>query len=286
MKKTLFSLLIGVVLSCAQSSTNAQKFDEHLHKEFEVSKTTTNILAIYNINGFVKVEGYAGDKVVIEVDKNISARDEDDVETGKKEFQLAFEQKGDSIIAYVAQPFDSRPNRNYERRNDKRVEYHYNVSYSVKVPYNMNLHISTINNGYVEVKDVAGALHLRNINGEISVANAKGQSNLHTINGNITINYVSNPPEPSSYYTLNGDIRVTYLNDLSADLQFKSMNGHFYTDFSNTEVLPTQVVKNKETRGDGTVYKLNKTSSIRIGSGGKAYRFETMNGSVYIKKQQ
>ena len=37
--------------------------------------------------------------------------------------------------------------------------------------------------------------------------------------------------------------------------------------------------------GDGTVYKLNKTTAIRIGSGGKLFEFETLNGNVYIKKQ-
>ncbi len=99
------------------------------------------------------------------------------------------------------------------------------------------------------------------------------------------INYLASPPDKSSYYTLNGAIRVSYPANLSADLQFKSFQGEFYTDFPNTEILPAQVTKNQERRGEATVYKLNKNTAIRIGSGGKTFRFETFNGNIYVKKQ-
>jgi len=64
------------------------------------------------------------------------------------------------------------------------------------------------------------------------------------------------------------------------------MNGQFYTDFQDTEVLPTRVVKSETKNGNGTVYKLSKNSDVRFGSGGKIFKFETLNGNIYIKKQQ
>ena len=123
------------------------------------------------------------------------------------------------------------------------------------------------------------------MNEEISVKNAKGTTFAHTVNGDVSVNYLNNPPEESSYYTINGNIRVSYQPGLSADLQFKSMNGEFYTDFQEVERLPATVTKVQEKKGDGIVYKLNAITSVRFGKGGKIFKFETLNGNVYIKKQ-
>lgn len=288
MKPFSIPLLAGLVLSCAQSPATAQEFKEHISKEFTPSKATTSTLAIYNVNGFIKVEGYSGDKVLIEVDKSITAKNNQDLETGKKEFQLQFDQKGDSLVAYIAEPFDSRPRNRWtggnNQDNDREVRYDFMLNFTVKVPNHMNLNLSTINRGDVTVKNMDGALRVRNINGAIALTNVKGTTDAHTINGNLDVDYVANPPENSSYYTLNGDIRVSYPADFSADLQFKTFQGKFYTDFPNTEMLPVQVVKTTRQTSNGTVYKLNKNTAIRIGNGGKTFRFETFNGSIYIKK--
>lgn len=286
MKPFLIPALVGLVLSCAQSPVIAQEVNEHIRKEFTVSKSATNTLSIHNINGFIKVEGYSGDKVVLEVDKSITAKTTQDLETGKKEFQFRMEQNGDSIMAYIAEPFDSRPNRTKERRDRNwHIDYDFTLNFTVKVPYQVNLVVSTVNRGNVTVRDVAGALAVSNVNGAISLTNAKGATIAHTINGNVDINYVASPPEQSAYYTLNGDIRVSYPANLSADIQFKSFQGKFYTDFENTEVLPTRVVKTQQQTGNGTVYKLAKDTAIRIGRGGKTFKFETFNGNIYVKKQ-
>ncbi|WP_338874074.1 hypothetical protein WBJ53_00405 [Spirosoma sp. SC4-14] len=283
MKTFIIPCLAGLVLACAQSPVSAQEFKEHISKEFSAS---TGTLAIYNINGFIKVEGYSGDKVVLNVEKTISAKDKDDLETGKREFKLEFEQKNDSIIAYIAEPFDSRPNRDWKERNhDRNIHYEFTLNFTIKIPYQMNLHASTVNRGDVDIKDVSGMLKANNVNGAISIANAKGATTAHTINGDVVINYLVSPPDKSSYYTLNGNIRISYPANLSADLQFKSFRGEFYTDFPNAEVLPVQVTKNQERRGETTVYKLNKNTAIRIGGGGRTFRFETFNGNIYIKKQ-
>ncbi|WP_460961793.1 DUF4097 family beta strand repeat-containing protein [Spirosoma litoris] len=289
MKLFMIPVLAGLVLSCAQSPAKAQEFKEHVSKEFTVSKAPTAALAIYNINGFIKVEGYSGDKVVIEVDKSITAKNNADLEIGKKEFQLQFGQQGDSIVAYIAEPFDSRPrrsrNRNNWNNNDRDIEYDFTLNFTVKVPNHMNLVVSTVNHGNVTVKDVSGTLKARNVNGAITLTNVKGTTDAHTINGNLDVDYVANPPENSSYYTLNGNINVSYPANLSADLQYKTFQGKFYTDFPNTEVLPVQAIKTTQQTDGGTVYKLNKNIAIRIGSGGKTFKFETFNGNIYIKKQ-
>jgi DUF4097 and DUF4098 domain-containing protein YvlB len=155
----------------------------------------------------------------------------------------------------------------------------------LKVPASMNLNVSTVINGDVDIKNVSGTLSASNVTGSIKITNARNITNAHTISGNVTINYLENPKEESKYYTLSGSLNITYLPDLSADMEFKSMNGNFYTDFTNVEVLPVRITKTKEQEGGGTVYRLGKNRDIRIGSGGKIFKFETLTGNVYIKKQ-
>jgi hypothetical protein len=286
MKKVIVTLMMGMVIICSLPAANSREFKEHVSKEFTVGNVSNSMLFIYNISGSIKVEGYPGNNIILEMDKTISADDDKTLETGKKEFRLAFDQKSDTVMAYIAEPYDSRPHRNWQHNDDRReIEYDYNVDFTVKVPFGMNLHISTVNNGIISVNNVSGALHVSNVNEEISIKNAKGTTYAHTVNGDVTVTYLTNPAEESSYYTINGNIKVTYQPGLSADLQFKSMHGDFFTDFPQAELLPASVSRVQEKKGEGTVYKLSTKTAVRFGRGGMIFKFETLNGNVYIKKQ-
>ncbi len=288
MKKLIIPLLAGAVSCCVQFKATAQEFKEHVSKQFTPQKSANaTVLAIYNLQGSIKVEGYAGDKVLIEIDKTISAKTDEILEQGKREFELGFDQQSDTIWAYIAEPYDSRPHNweDYRWNDRRRIEYTYTLEYTVKVPYDMNIDVSTVNKGQVTVQDVAGTLRVHNVNGAITIKNAKSTTDARTINGDLTVNYLTVPQGNSDYYTLNGTLSVTYPASLSADMEFKSMNGAFYTDFDNVEVMPARVTKSEEKNEHGTVYKLDKNSDIRIGNGGKIFKFETLNGNVYIRKQ-
>lgn len=273
------------ILCAVSSGVNAQEFKEHISKEFQVQKAAATVLAIYDLEGSVNVVGYAGSAVEIEIEKVVTAKSEESLEQGKKEFKLELQQTGDSILVYIAEPWDTRPNIQHWEERHRRIEYNVALQFTVKVPFDMNLDVRTVNNGKISIQDVAGALRAHNVNGPVTIKNAKGTTDARTINGDVTINYLSVPAESSEYYTLNGILTVTYPQSLSADLQFKSMNGEFYTEFENMAPLPAQVTKDVEKRKDGTLYKLNVARQVRIGNGGRLFRFETMNGNIYIKKQ-
>jgi hypothetical protein len=286
MKRKFIPLLVGLGILCAaRPGASAQEFKEHIKKEFPVQKAAGTVLAIYNLEGSINVEGYAGDKVVLEIDKVISAKTDEQLETGKKEFKLEFEQKSDSIIVYIAEPYDTRPHSERQHYNDRHIEYRCQLQFTVKVPFDMSLDIRTVNKGSLSIQNVNGSLKAHNVNGSIAIKNAKGATEARTINGGVTVNYLSVPTDSSSYYTLNGTLEVTYPAALSANIQFKSMNGGFYTDFENTEPLPLFVVKNVENAGKGTLYRLDVARRIKFGNGGTVLKFETMNGNIYVKKQ-
>ncbi|ALW83779.1 hypothetical protein AUC43_00845 [Hymenobacter sedentarius] len=284
-RPSLSALLL--LLSSTGCWAQSKEAKEQISKEFTLTADAgRSTLALYNINGSVTVQGYAGNKVLVEATKTIRADDAAALEQGRKEAQLGFQQHGDSVVVYLSGPFDSRPHTNDHRSwNHKDIDYRYNYDFVVKVPYQLNLHVSTVNNGAVLVQDVTGPLHVGNVNGSITLKNVKGTTWAHTVNGNVDATYAANPPGASSYHTINGQIRVHYPANLGADMHFKSMHGEFYTDFANAEVLPVQVTKNQEGRGGGTVYKLTKETAVRIGKGGPDLRFETINGDVTVSKQ-
>jgi hypothetical protein len=289
MKKLFFPLLAGLGIICCSrmnASAQQQEFKQHISKEFTLQKEAGGVLALYNLNGSLNVEGYSGDKVLIELDERLTADDNQKLEIGKKEFKLGFDQSADSIIVYIAEPFDTRPCRNCDRGWNRRdIEYDFDLAFTVKVPYHMNLDISTVNKGDITVESVIAPMRVSNVNGKITIKDAKSDIWAHTINGNLTVNYLEVPTGNSEFYTLNGALSVTYPQSLSADLQFKSWNGSFYTDFPKWEVLPVKVTKNIQKKGAGTEYQLIIDKQIRIGEGGRLFKFETMNGNIYIKRQ-
>jgi hypothetical protein len=283
MKKILSLFLVGMILSCTNSPAQKQNFKEHITKEFSVSSSTAT-LNVYNIDGFIKVEGYDGNKIILEIDKTISGKTDKIIEQGKSEFKLNFEQENNEITAYVSEPYDSRPDINNRHNKDLHIEYNVQVNYTIKVPYSTNLRISTINNGDVSVLDVKGEIKANNINGAITLKNVSKVYEVHTINGKVDINYVTLPPDNAKYYTLNGDLTVIFPADLSADCTFKSFQGEFFTDFPEVEVMPSKIKKITEKEGGGTKHKLEKGSNVKIGKGGLKLNFETFNGNIYIKK--
>lgn len=257
--------------------------EEVISKEFEVSQKSN--LSVYNIFGNVKVEAYSGNKVLVEIVKTIKADNEDDLETAKKEVILGFDQGADSLTFYTAEPYDTRPKRNWNN-NDRNEKHNYVVylNYTIKVPKGLSLKLSTVNDGEIEVSNVEGIINANNVNGGILIENAKAASDVHTVNGNVKVNFLSSPPDNSKFYTLNGKLELIVPKDFSADCEFKSFNGNFYTDFDGVKSLPSTTQKTEKKTSDGVKYKLDKINAYRFGKGGKHIKVETFNGNAYIKK--
>src|ERR1700722_13759890 len=198
-KKLIFPLLAGLgIVCCSVTAAHAQQqeFKQHISKEFTLQKSVGGVLALYNLNGSLNVEGYSGDKVLIEVDERLTADDDSSLAIGKKEFKLVFDTTADSIIVYIADPIDTRPCRNCDHWNRRgrygdreEIPYDFDLVFTVKVPYHLNLDISTVNKGDITVGNVMGSLRVDNVNGKITIKDAKGETWAHTINGDLNVTY-------------------------------------------------------------------------------------------------
>jgi hypothetical protein len=284
MKNLFMPLLAIMVFSCTNLPAQDLKFKETISKEFSVSPNSS--LAVYNVFGDIKVEGYDGNKVIIEIEKTIAADTKARMQEAKNEFKLGFDQNGDELTLYTAAPYDSRPDRHTNNNENDGNHYTVTLNYMLKVPHGMKLHVSTINDGDVEVSDVDGIIEAFNVNGEVTLRNVKNLRNVHTVNGDINAIYNALPPDSAEYQTLNGDLRITFPANLQADCNLKTQNGDIYTDFENVENLPAEVKKIVKVKNGQTTHELKKGNAIRIGEGGKNLRFETFNGNIYIKKAE
>jgi len=279
----------------------AQQFNETIKKELAFEKKSDkNALMVANINGSIKVEGYDGDKIMVEVNKEIMAKTNDRLEKGKNEIQLGVIDLADTLILYVKGSCSDfgRRNQRYHRNeragkgwnynwsgwgNDKdcKEEYRYLMNFTVKVPYGIHLALSTINDGDITVEKVSGGLYADNINGSIKLTEISGATNVSSINGDIDLEYNRNPSLPCRYYALNGDINIHVKKGLGASVSFESFNGNFYTNVETIESLPVEI--EKKPRKNGVEYKING-NRYKVGSGGVYLDIETFNGDAYLKE--
>lgn len=280
-------------------SVFAQSFTDKTTKELSFEKKgIDNALIIANINGGIKVAGYEGDKVLIEVTRTIKAKTTERLEQGKAQLKLGILDRADTIILYtegICNRFGKSSTRNGDwaqrsgwgyQWNDKdddckeRVDYIFD--YVIKVPMSVNVLVSTVNEGDLEVENLKGSIVANNVNGSIKLANISREASANTINGNVDITYAKNPEKACRFYTLNGDINAWFQKGLSANMSFESFNGELFTNVPNIQSLPVAVEK-KET-DKGTKFKVNG-NRFKIGHGGVVLDFETFNGDVYIKEK-
>jgi len=297
MKKTLW--IIG--LAMAGTSVLAQTHTEKITREFSFEKVSPdNALMIANINGDVKVVGYEGTKIQVEITKTISGKTQTRVEEGKTAIQLGVIDEVDSIILYVEgscstfSKYDGKKFRNGNRwmRNwgyswndcgkNCDEKFGYTMDFVVKVPAGINVMVSTINDGEISVENVKGIVQASNINGGIKLKNLMREADASTINGDVDIEYAKNPVKDCKFYSLNGNINAYFQKGLAANFSFESFNGDFYTDIEPLESLPVKVTETKN--GENVKYKVNG-NRYKIRTGGPLLDFETFNGDVYLKER-
>jgi DUF4097 and DUF4098 domain-containing protein YvlB len=292
--------IVYLVIFFIQFSVHAQTFTDKIVQEFSFEKKSIdNALMVANINGNVSVRGYDGEKVLVEVTRTIKAKTPERLDKGKATIRIGVIDRADTLILYtegLCNSFGKQTGKkggdwarrngwgyNWDNKNDDCKElFDYSLDYVISVPLAVNIIISTVNQGDVEVEDLKGGILANNVNGSIKLSNISREVNASTINGDVDISYTRNPDKPCRFYTLNGDINAWFQKGLSADMSFESFNGELYTNVPLLESLPVVVEKKDTDRG--TKFKING-NRFKVGSGGVVLDFETFNGNVYVKEK-
>lgn len=297
MKKLFWIVWMGITCTSVLAQTHTEKITRELAFE---KVSVDNAIMIANLNGDVKVVGYEGSKIQVEVTKTITGKTSARLEEGKKSIQLGVINDVDSIVLFVEgtcskfSKYDGKKSRNGNRwmRNwgyswsncEKNCDenFSYTMDFVVKVPVGINIMVSTINDGDISVENVKGIVYASNINGSVKLKNLMREADASTINGDVDIEYAKNPVKDCRFYSLNGDINAYFQKGLAANFSFESFNGDFYTDIEPLESLPVKVEETKN--GKDVKYKVNG-NQYKIRTGGPLLDFETFNGNVYLKER-
>ena len=237
-------------------------------------------LIIDNVTGAIDVSASTGSSVEVEVEKTLRARSQDRMALAKKEVVLSETQQGGLVRLMVDGPF--RCGSGVCFHGGDAYEFEYN--FKVKVPRNINLDLRTVNKSHIFVEGTSGEFRINNVNGGIEMRDVEGSGSVHTVNGPVKVPFARNPTGPASFKSVNGVLDVSFRSGLNADVKMKTLNGGMYTDF-NASAMPVSAIQ-PEQRDGKFVYRSNRMTGVRIGSGGPELNFETVNGEVLIRNRE
>lgn len=225
-----------------------------------------------NVNGKILVVGDSGGAVRLTATEKIRAQSQDLAREAQREVTLQVKPTGDSLDVYVDGPFRGHHwnNPGYEVTFD--LELH--------VPAAARVDAGSVN-GRVTLQDVGGAFQAHTVNGAVEVSGARAAGSARTVNGAIHAAFSAAPAGNCSFHTVNGSIHVTLPQEVNAVLDYKTFNGAIYTDF---DVASLPQTASASEQGGMRVFRRNREGRGQIGHGGPTLSFDTLNGSIYIKK--
>jgi hypothetical protein len=232
------------------------------------------LLKVNLVAGGVKVVGYEGKDVIIEV------RDADtDDERESPRTPGGMRRIPNRSLGLVVE----------EERNEMRIGSsmpNKAIALSVQVPTHTSLKISTVNDGDITVERVDGDIEVNNVNGAVTLTNVSGTVVAHALNEDLKASIVRMSDKPMSFSSLNGNLDITLPASLKADVRMETSNGEMYTDFPIDMQPATVTSKTADDRGKGGKYRLeiDKAMVGKVGGGGPEIRFKTFNGDIKLHK--
>lgn len=268
--------LVSTVVSARDWNTETREPFRH---NFSADKT----LEVDNVNGEIRVTGDGGNTIRVEGERVTHARDKAAVDRAKREVTLDVNERDGVAQLYVNGPFRGNGHASdyhgfHDRydADDYEVEYNFNIH----VPRETELRLRTVN-GEVKTDQTSGRFDVSGVNGGVDMSAVAGYGKVSMVNGRMEVAFRENPKAETEFHSVNGAIDATFPPNLSADLRLTTVNGSAYTDFDATALANGAAA---ERRNGRFVYRPDRLSRIRVGSGGPELRFQTVNGDIRIKK--
>lgn len=284
MKSQLLFYLTVCIVSFYLTVADARETRQTIRKTLSFAQQAkARELVVDNVNGSITLKGYNGKEVQLEVVKTVTARSEQKLEQASKEVSLEIQEEGARISLYVDGPFRCN-DRSTNYRGWRYYGYGVNYDFSLKVPFDIDVVLKTINDGRIKVQDFVGDFEIDNINGGIDAVAIAGSGRIYAINGAVNIEFAQNPKSDCYFGSLNGEVNITFLPELAADFRVKTFNGNVYTDFDMAYLNPRPPTKQR--KQGKFIYQSDKYFGARVGSGGPEIELDCFNGDVYIAKNE
>jgi Putative adhesin len=230
-------------------------------------------LKVHLVSGSIKVAGYDGKDIIINVIPRDGENEEgsDAVQNGMKRIS--------THGSYEVTAKEADNNVTVSTGNPNKA-----IDLDMKIPQDVKLKVGTVNDGEVVVENVRGELEVNNVNDKITLTNISGSVVANTVNGDVNVIFKTiDPKAPMAFSTLNGDVNVTLPADTKVNLKLKSDNGDVFSDFDiDIDKTPAKIDKTTEPG----MYKIKKDDWIlgKINGGGPEMMMKNMQGDIYVKK--
>jgi hypothetical protein len=268
-KMKITGLLLFCILLAAKTSGQTGSKEQLTVPLSSPGKPYT--LKVELVEGSIKVMGYDGQDIVINVTSPVKDEEEGTVRNGMKRISPS------GGYEVTAKELDNTVTVNADNPSKE-------INLELKIPQNVKLKAGTVNDGDIEVSNLKGELEINNVNGKITLTTISGLVVANTVNGDVTVTFVSvDPKAPMAFSTLNGDVNVTLPADTKANLKLKSDNGEVFSDFD--VAIDNTTPKINKTTEQG-MYKLKKDEWVygKINGGGPEIMMKNMQGDIYVKK--
>ncbi|WP_224995457.1 DUF4097 family beta strand repeat-containing protein [Cesiribacter sp. SM1] len=230
-------------------------------------------LSVQSLNGGIRVEGYNGKEVVVRYTSGGNRRN-----NSKPEMANGMRRVSDNNMGLDIK----------EERNEVDVKVNSWMSkadLTILVPRNFSLHLRTVNDGLIEVKDVQGELDISNVNGSVLLHNISGAAVVNTVNGEIEAFFADTPPNaPMSFTNINGQIQIKLPADAKFNVKARSQFGDVYTNYDMK--MKQEEVRAESTSSGGTYrVKIDNWVQGEVNGGGPEIYVKSLNGTIYIQKK-
>lgn len=224
---------------------------------------------VVDINrGFIEVEGYDGDEVLIELltpEQFASASDE---ESGFQtlftpKYDLDVQTKGNSI------KFDA-------------YNQDYCLDLRIKVPFRTDLSLDTYTDGHIVAKGIAGTIKAESQHNDIALLGIRGSATAYSRNGNLQVTFHEVAADATlDFESYNGSIDISLPESIKTSTAIASGISSCKTAFKIEPAVGSD-------RPDSLVTKVNSNIEEyqfgKINGGGIPMRIESEKGKITIRK--
>lgn len=273
----------AVTLLAAAVPARAAERNDTIHRAITLDPGVREVV-IDNVFGTVRVHAGAAGQVTIDIRRHASARRDEDLEAAFRE--VTFEvSSGDGRLELMQDgPFrcdERHPGRHSRWGCDWDPDYQVRWQWDVTVPADVDLAASTVNSGAVEVDGVRGRVRAANVNGPLRLSGLAGEVQASTVNGGLVAEFDRAPASASKFVTVNGKVELGLPRDTSAEIATETLHGDLYTDFE-VQTVPVKTVVERD-GASGHLYRFERDTVVRIGSGGVRLDCKTVNGDIVVR---
>ncbi|MBS1663362.1 MAG: DUF4097 family beta strand repeat protein [Bacteroidetes bacterium] len=228
-------------------------------------------LEAHVLDGSIKVIGYEGKDVVIDVFGDSARRRE---EAGSGGMRRIGGGSGMEVSAH-------------ESNNTVTINSGLSTiaGLVIKVPQNLSsLKLGGVNHGEMSVSNVSGKLEINTVNGPITLKDISGSVVANTVSGSVVVTFKTVDPNAAmAFSTLSGQVDVTFPAELKSNVKLKTDQGGIFTDF---DIAVDKTAPNVKKTESGHMYKIVVDEWVygKINGGGPEMMMKTMTGNIYIRK--